>query len=169
MKADGAAVEPRKLKSCGFLLFRKGAKDGDFEFLLLKHGKRYDLAKGHQEGTETDQQTALRELREETGVPESKIVAVPAETFHFTETYTTPYKRFGGALVEKTIVIFICCLVSPVTLKLTEHKNCEWCTWTSPPAKIQRNTIDPLLKEIHLLTKKKGCSLTELFTPKKAT
>ena len=46
--------------------------------------------------------TALRELREETGITADMINVIPG--FRFEERYQAKYKRFGGETVEKTLV-----------------------------------------------------------------
>lgn len=55
-------------KSCGAICWRPG-KTGR-EYLLLRHanGGHWAFAKGHVEGNETEEQTALREIAEETGL-----------------------------------------------------------------------------------------------------
>jgi len=55
-------------KSCGALVYRK--KQPDIEILLLKHryGGHWSFPKGHVEGNETEHETALREVKEETGL-----------------------------------------------------------------------------------------------------
>lgn len=55
-------------KSCGAVVYRK--KGEIFYFLLLKHrsGNHWSLAKGHVNPGETEAQTALREIEEETGL-----------------------------------------------------------------------------------------------------
>ncbi len=58
----------KKEKSCGALVVRdKGEKP---ELLLLKHkyGGHWSFPKGHVEAGETEVQTALREVKEETGL-----------------------------------------------------------------------------------------------------
>ena len=54
--------------SFGAVVYRK--KRGEVYFLLLKHlsGNHWSLAKGHPEPGETEEQTALREIVEETGL-----------------------------------------------------------------------------------------------------
>ncbi len=55
-------------KSCGALIVRKSGED--YEMLLLKHkyGGHWSFPKGHVEEGETEVQTALREVKEETGL-----------------------------------------------------------------------------------------------------
>ena len=55
-------------KSCGAIVFRK--YHGNTELLLIKHavGGHWSFPKGHVEPGETEAQTALREVREETGL-----------------------------------------------------------------------------------------------------
>ena len=73
-----------------------------------------------------------------------------AVDFQFTETYYPTYKRAGNIKVEKTICMFVG-IVSDAgvsQLKLTEHGGCEWKPWSPPNPPIQKNTIDPLVKEL---------------------
>ena len=57
----------RKEKSCGAVLFRQ---EGAARAYLILHSTQghHTLCKGHVEGGETEHQTALREIREETGL-----------------------------------------------------------------------------------------------------
>ena len=55
-------------KSCGAVVYRV---EGDWvNFLLLRHrhGGHWSFPKGHVEQGETEEQTALREIKEETGI-----------------------------------------------------------------------------------------------------
>ena len=58
----------RKEKSCGALIFRKS--DNGTEMLLIKNrrGGHWAFPKGHVEEGESEVQTALREVKEETGL-----------------------------------------------------------------------------------------------------
>lgn len=58
----------RREKSCGALVFRE--RGGKLELLLIRHrfGGHWSFPKGHVEAGENEQQTALREVREETGL-----------------------------------------------------------------------------------------------------
>ena len=55
-------------KSCGALIYRK--KQEKIELLLIKHrsGGHWSFPKGHVESGENELQTALREIKEETGL-----------------------------------------------------------------------------------------------------
>ena len=55
-------------KSCGAVVFRK--YHGNTELLLIKHtsGGHWSFPKGHVEPGETEQQTAIREVMEETSI-----------------------------------------------------------------------------------------------------
>jgi 8-oxo-dGTP pyrophosphatase MutT (NUDIX family) len=55
-------------KSCGAVVFFK--EDGTLRFLLIRHvnGGHWSFPKGHVEAGENESQTALREIREETGL-----------------------------------------------------------------------------------------------------
>jgi bis(5'-nucleosidyl)-tetraphosphatase len=55
-------------KSCGALVFRK--YHGNTELLLIKHanGGHWSFPKGHVEPGETEIETAIREVKEETGI-----------------------------------------------------------------------------------------------------
>jgi len=58
----------RTAKSCGAVVFR--TKENKTEILLIRHvnGGHWAFPKGHVEKGETEEQTALREILEETGV-----------------------------------------------------------------------------------------------------
>ena len=55
-------------KSCGAIVYRKF--HGNIELLLIKNqnGGHWSFPKGHVEGTETEEETAVREIMEETGI-----------------------------------------------------------------------------------------------------
>lgn len=58
----------KREKSCGALVYRE--KQEGLELLLIKHrgGGHWSFPKGHVEGEENELQTALREIKEETGL-----------------------------------------------------------------------------------------------------
>lgn len=82
--------------ACGAVIYRKSR--GIVQFLVLKHanGGHWSLAKGHTEPGETEVQTALREIDEETGL-EVKLKPGFRETIR--------YSPSPG--IDKTVVFFL--------------------------------------------------------------
>ena len=129
----------RQVKSCGVVVFRRVP---ELSFLLMKHSHRYDLPKGHMEEGETELETALREMWEETGIPIDEVKLDPE--FRYEETYFPVEPRFGNERVEKKLVIFLGWVSRNHPITVTEHGGHEWKRW-HPPHEVQRFTINPLL------------------------
>ncbi len=83
-------------KSCGAIVYRK--HHGNTEILLIKHinSGHWSFPKGHMEAMESEEETALREVKEETGID---ILLDP--TFRETVTY------FPRKDTRKEVVYFI--------------------------------------------------------------
>ncbi len=84
-------------KSCGAVVYRRTNKN-DIKVLLVKNhnGKCWTFPKGHVEENETEQQTALREIKEETGLD----VKIESDF-----RQTSIYYPFGK--VKKKVVFFL--------------------------------------------------------------
>jgi ADP-ribose pyrophosphatase YjhB (NUDIX family) len=62
--------------TAGGIVFRRNEKSGELEILLVQDAKdRWTIPKGHVEEGETTQETALREIQEETGLLEIKVMS----------------------------------------------------------------------------------------------
>ena len=129
------------LRSCGVLLM---TRTNPRSFLLMRHGDRWDLPKGHVDEGETDLECALREFEEETGIARERIELDPA--FRFEEVYY-PIRKKAGERSEKTLVIFLATVPERLPIVATEHVGHDWVEW-SPPHDIQVNTINPLLRTL---------------------
>ena len=83
-------------KSCGAIVYRKS--HGNTEILLIKHinSGHWSVPKGHVEGNETEVETAIREIKEETAID---VMIDPT----FRETVSYYPKRD----TQKTVVYFI--------------------------------------------------------------
>ena len=105
---------PRE-KSAGAIIFRK--EEGNIYYLLLNYppsneGKRgqWGFAKGHVEKDETEQQTALREIAEETGIKDIKIIQgfKKLEKYFFRKSYGLEGEaRKKAPWVFKSVVFFL--------------------------------------------------------------
>ena len=83
-------------KSCGAIVYRKS--HGNTEILLIKHvnSGHWSFPKGHVEADETEVETALREIKEETGID---VIIDPS--FRETVSY------FPRKDTQKVVVYFI--------------------------------------------------------------
>ena len=103
-------------KSCGAIVYRK--YHGNTEILLIKHNKSgyWSFPKGHMEKDETEAETALREIKEETGID------VLVDT-GFRETVAfSPRKE-----TIKTVVYFVARAINyDFVLKRRKFRNSLW-------------------------------------------
>ena len=109
-------------RSAGVVVFRE--VDGrPREFLLLDYGRHWDYAKGHLEDGETDQQAAIRELREETGIRD--VALEPG----FSREIMYHFQSSRKGLVRKEVIFFTARLPGdpPQEVALShEHVGHEW-------------------------------------------
>ena len=119
----------KREKSCGALVYRY---EGDRLMLLLlrhRHGGHWSFPKGHVEGEETEIETALREIREETGLSVSL-----REGFRHTVEY---YPKPG---VRKHVVYFLGEL--PPTQKLSgRRRRSASCTGSNGARQSKRSPL----------------------------
>lgn len=102
--------------SCGAVIYRKA--QGRVYFLLLKHtnGNHWSLAKGHTEAGETEVQTALREIDEETGL---RVKLRPG--------FREAIRYNPSPAVEKTVVLFLAkARGKKLSLQKSEISNGVW-------------------------------------------
>ena len=91
----------KKEKSCGAIILRENNKE--IETLLLKHNAgHWAFAKGRVEGNETEEETARREIKEETNLEvdidtnfRTSVVYSPMEGVEKEVVYFLAYKKDG--------------------------------------------------------------------------
>lgn len=84
----------------GGMVFRRNKKTNEIEILLIQDAKdRWTIPKGHIEEGETAKETAEREIREETGLQEMKVL-------NWLGKINFRYRR-GSSLVLMTTEIFL--------------------------------------------------------------
>ncbi len=90
----------RHERSAGVIVYRDNPPGGR-TFLLLNYGNYWDYPKGHLEAGETDQEAALRELAEETGIKDVTL----DPTFAHEIVYHFRHRARG--LVRKEVIFFM--------------------------------------------------------------
>lgn len=109
-------------RSAGVLVFRE---NDEREYLLLHYpAGHWDYPKGHVEEGESEQETALRELREETGVDKDSLELVEG----FRKSIDYIYRK-GRELSHKE-VIYLLGKTEKRRIKLSrEHQDFDWLTY----------------------------------------
>lgn len=125
--------EKTQEKSCGIVLFREPTT-GEREYLIVHYrAGHWSLVKGHVEGGESEEQTARREAREETGLSLLRL----RRGFKFRIHYT--HSR-GNGRVDKQVVFFLARVPGGKRIRLSnEHPQSAWLAF--PDAK-KRLTYD---------------------------
>ena len=86
-------------KSCGAVVYTEDGTDRKY-IIIRSTGGHYGFPKGHVEKGESEEETALREVEEETGL---RVELIPG--FRFMDSHPL-YKR-GREDVEKEIIYFL--------------------------------------------------------------
>jgi bis(5'-nucleosidyl)-tetraphosphatase len=125
-------------KSCGAVVY---AKNSEIKYLLLQYeAGHWDFVKGNVEEGETEQQTTVRELKEETGIADAHFID------SFKQRISYFYKRHG-VTVHKEVIFFL--METPTTeVKLSfEHIGFEWLTYEGAMRRLTfKNARDVLQK-----------------------
>ena len=130
-----------KSKCCGGIIFRDG------KYLLVKHkeGGHWDFPKGHMEEGESDEETALREVYEETGL---KVEIIPGfkESISYIDTINNE---------DKTVVFFLCKADSSEIKHITDDViDSIWLTYEEALKKATYDNAKALLKKAETFLRK---------------
>jgi len=114
---------PVKEHCAGIVLFSED-EEGERRYLILRHrnGGHWSLPKGHIEGGESEQEAALRETREETGISEIELIPGFRAVSHY---------RFlrRGTPVEKDVAYFLGKTDHPEVRLSKEHVDWRWADY----------------------------------------
>ena len=107
-------------KSCGAIVFKEN-NNGTKLFLIIKHkkNKRWGFPKGHTEINETDEQTAKREVKEETSLDIEILKGFKQIGF---------YRPYGN--VEKKVVLFLAKTINESNVKV-QKKEIDTYKWAT--------------------------------------
>ena len=135
-------INPVKEKSCGAIIYKY--ENGGLRFLISKHKQgHYSFTKGHVENNETEVETALREIKEETNLD------VKLDTgFREINTYSP---RLGSI---KDVIYFIATPTSD-DLKIQEHEIIEalWLNYEDSLKTITNDSDKEILKKAYAYLK----------------
>jgi bis(5'-nucleosidyl)-tetraphosphatase len=131
-----------RVKSCGSVVFRKNKQ---IEYLLLQTGSVehpgfWDFSKGEVDNGETEKETALRELREETGITEARFV----EGFREEISY---FYRHEDKTIMKTAVFFLVETASSEVEISWEHVAFEWLVYEKALERVKFANSKKVLKK----------------------
>lgn len=126
-------------RSSGAVVFRE--EDGERKYLLLYYGKgHWGLPRGNIEGEETEKETAVREIKEETGIEELEFVSGFRETNDW-------YYHNSERKVHKQAVFFLARTpIEDVELS-QEHSSYKWLSYGEALDKLTYENTREVLKE----------------------
>jgi len=145
-----------KEKSAGAIIFRK--EDGKNYYLLLhyrpahpgqKRGGHWEFAKGHIEGQEKEEETIIREVKEETGLSDIKIMPGFKEyiKYFFRKNYGLEGEARKKAPWVFKLVVFCVAETQTKEIKISdEHDNFIWLPFEDAFKKLTYKNAKEILK-----------------------
>lgn len=126
----------RKEKSCGAIIYKY--VDNELFILLLKHNLgHWAFAKGHVEDGETEQETAIREIKEETNLD---------VTINSDFRYVITYSPYEGAI--KDVVYFLATVNSDnIKAQQSEISEIKWFKYEDAISMITYDSDKKVLME----------------------
>ncbi|MCZ2466320.1 bis(5'-nucleosyl)-tetraphosphatase [Limosilactobacillus vaginalis] len=125
----------------GAVVYRKN--NGEIEYLLLESqnkGHFWGFPKGHVEGNETLEETAKREIKEETQL------VLPIDTsFHVYTEYDLP----SGNRKQMTLYTADLTQSEDIHLQAEEIKNCGWFNYADARERLTYDNLKQLLDQVN--------------------
>ena len=125
----------------GAVVYRKN--NGEIEYLLLESqnkGHFWGFPKGHVEGNETLEETAKREIKEETQL------VLPIDTsFHVYTEYDLP----NGNRNQMTLYTADLTQSEDIHLQAEEIKNCGWFNYVDARERLTYDNLKQLLDQVN--------------------
>lgn len=127
-------------KSCGAVVY---ARNSGIIYLLLRYeAGHWDFVKGNVEEGETERETTVRELGEETGIVDAQFIG------SFKEKISYFYKRQGSAVYKE--VVFFLMETQTTNVKLSfEHVGFDWLPYDLAMKKLTFKNAKLVLKNAH--------------------
>jgi 8-oxo-dGTP pyrophosphatase MutT (NUDIX family) len=121
--------------SAGTIVFRQLPTR---HYLLLDYGSHWDFPKGHIEPGETPEVTALRELREETGITDARFVSGYCEQIRY-------WYRRAGIRMQKDVIFFLAETESEAISLSREHSGYLWLSYDAAQRRLTFKSARNLL------------------------
>ena len=135
-------------KSCGAVVFIK--KDDPVKYLLLNYAaEHWDFVKGNVELNESEKETVVRELKEETSITEARFID------GFREVIAYFYRR-QGLTVHKEVVFFLMEAYTDKVKLSFEHVGYSWLDYQHAMEKLTFKNAKDVLQKAHDFLKKNG-------------
>jgi bis(5'-nucleosidyl)-tetraphosphatase len=134
-------------KSCGAVVF---LKNGEVKYLLLHYeAGHWDFVKGNVEPHESEKETVIRELQEETGIADAQFIEGFREKIEY-------FYRRQGATIHKEVIFF---LIETHTEKVElsfEHVGYTWLDYQSAMERLTFKNAKAALQKAYELLKVRG-------------
>lgn len=141
---------PRE-KSAGAIIFRK--ENGNTYYLLLRYRSgHWEFPRGHIEEGETQEQAARREIKEETGIKDLKIIPGFREytKFLFKKTYNLkPEEKKKPPWIFKLVYFFLAETVTKSVMLDEENTGFLWLPYEQALKKITYKPAKTVFKKAH--------------------
>jgi bis(5'-nucleosidyl)-tetraphosphatase len=125
-------------------------KNPEVNYLILQYeAGHWDFVKGNVEEGETEKDTVVRELQEETGIADAQFIE------GFKEKITYFYKR-QGATVYKEVVFFLMEANTKQVKISFEHIGFDWLPYERTMEKLTFKNAKDILHKAHEFLKKQG-------------
>ena len=125
-------------------------RNGGVEYLLLHYeAGHWDYVKGQVEPEESEKDTVVRELKEETGITNARFIE------GFREEISYFYRREGRTVYKEVIFFLIETEDSNVKLSY-EHVGYEWLSYEKAMAKLTFANAKKVLAKAHEFLGKQG-------------
>jgi len=131
-------------KSCGAVVFLKNT---EVKYLLLHYeAGHWDFVKGNVEPNESEKDTVIRELREETGIADAQFIE------GFREKIEYFYRRQGSTIHKEVIFFLIETHTEKVELSY-EHVGYTWLDYQNAMKRLTFKNAKEVLQKAHKLLK----------------
>ena len=134
-------------KSCGAVVFRKNR---GIRYLLLRYGAgHWDFVKGNVEPNESERDTVIRELNEETGIVDARFID------DFREKIEYFYRRQGTTIHKQVVFFLVETHTETVTLSF-EHVGYAWLNYQDAMEQLTFKNAKDILQKAYTLLKARG-------------